>query len=160
MVHGPLAQSSTHIRNGIALGRVVTNGDAECPTGSEELVRLLPKSSIERAVWFPGVGIAPGMGLKVSVAFTCPAKTGLRLELRDPNGKLLASARNMHRPEKDELWVGLAHTFTSAHSFVRISCRHHGQASATESIKIRRAAIDFTHEGKTAKIRELFSQAD
>lgn len=161
MVHGPLASGTQHVKSGIGLGRVRHEGEVTIGASETAAATLPPKALIERSIWIPGGAFEPGMALRIAATFTAPLRHGLKIDVRDANGKLLASGRNLRQPDKDVLWCNANYTFTSRHAFVRVSFLHYAAKDAApgeqEPLVIAKGIYEISRDATvTAKTRELF----
>jgi hypothetical protein len=101
------------------------------------------------------------MSLRISAAFTAPLRHGLKIDVRDANGKLLASGRNLRQPDKDLSWSLATYTFASRHAFVRVSFLHYvtkdAPAGEQEPLVILKGIYEISRDGAVAaKTKELF----
>jgi hypothetical protein len=163
LVHGPLAPTAQHARSGIGLGKIRTDGGVKLSDREGEPVMLSHDGGIIRSLWLPGASFAPGMALRVSAGFEAPLRHGLRIEMRDCNGALLASSRSIRQPEKNAVWCTVAHAFAERHPFVRVAFRHHIAKDAEpvpageDALKITRGIFEISREGEVvARSRAIF----
>ena len=156
VVHGPIVTSTKHLRGGLALGTPRVDGNVVPSASADSLTALASRSQLERSIWLPDRPFEPGLELRVSLGFECPPGHGLKVDLRDPNGRVLASKKAMRQGDKPLSWLGLTHAFSSRHSYVRLFLTAQTTSGETSAVRIAKSLIEISRAGEViAKTRDV-----
>jgi hypothetical protein len=138
VVHGPLAPA-VRTRGGIALGPWRFNGKAVSP---RKPMTVRPAGRLERSLWERARPLEPGDTLQISAVFSCPSSNGLKIEIRNPIGRLLERLKMPAGGDKTLTAATISHVFAAPHPFVRIWFLHLHAGKNQRPIELKQATVE------------------